>query len=924
MLQKLFCVLLLIIVSPLTVFAQSGSITGRVVDRDGFPMPGATVLLVELPSKGTVSDANGRYTLVNVPVGSYTVRVSYIGYATLNLPVVVRQGESSALNVRLEEAAKVGDEVIVLGDNLRGQARALNQQRNNMNITNVVSSDQVGRFPDANIGDALKRVSGITIQNDQGEARNIIIRGMAPQLNSVTLNGERMPSAEGDNRLIQLDLIPADMIQSIEVSKAVLPDMDADAIGGSVNLITKSTPSGLRFSGTAASGMNFLSNKPIWNGSFSVGNRFADDKLGVMLSGTFHSHDFGSDNIEGVWTELNDGRAVMDEFDIRKYLVRRDRRSGSIGLDYRVNDRNVIYLNGMYNWRDDWENRYRMRVSQIQRAFDRNQAVDNGNGTYNLPARVEFQTKGGLDNDRIKATRLEDQRTRNLSLGGDHLFGSLKTNWSVSIAKASEERPNERYISYRQAGRAVVLDLSDTNKPNAQLANTADNLNIGFNQLSEQYSFTSDQDLNAKIDLLLPYSNDGFLKFGGKIRSKNKERENNFYFYRPLSVATFGPTLGSLPYSDQTDSGFMSGSKYRAGQFVTAEFLGGLNLENGSLFRKEDGLEEYISGNYNADEQIASTYAMVDHQLSDKLSAVVGLRIEATSIDYTGNEFDVDEEVVTKNTGSNSYVNVMPGLHLRYAVNENSIVRFAWTNTLARPGYFQLVPYALFVSEDSELERGNPDLKATTAMNFDLMAESYFSNVGIVSAGVFYKDVNNFIYNQTTRNYTDPTFGSGLQFTTALNGGTADVFGFEVAIQRQLWKGLGVYLNYTRTESSTSGVEGRENDDLSLPGTAKNMFNGSLSYETSRLSLRTSLNYASDYVDELGGESFEDRFYDRQTFIDVNGSYTITPKIRVFAEVNNLTNQPLRYYQGIRSRMMQEEFYNVRMNFGIKMDLIGN
>ncbi len=923
MLQKLLCILLVLLVSPLVALAQTGSITGRVIDKDGFPMPGATVLLVEMPSKGTVSDVNGRYTLVNVPVGSYTVRISYIGYATLNLPVEVRQGESTALNVRLEEAAKVGEEVIVLGDNLRGQARALNQQRNNMNITNVVSSDQVGRFPDANIGDALKRVSGITIQNDQGEARNIIIRGMAPQLNSVTLNGERMPSAEGDNRLIQLDLIPADMIQSIEVSKAVLPDMDADAIGGSVNLITKSTPSGLRISGTAASGMNFLTNKPIWNGSFSVGNRFADDKLGVMVSGSYHSHDFGSDNIEAVWSETSSGRVVMDEFDIRKYLVRRDRRSGSVGFDYRVNDRNVIYLNGMYNWRDDWENRYRMRVSQIQRAFDRNQVTDNGNGTYNLPARVQFQTKGGLDNDRIKGTRLEDQRTRNFSLGGDHLLGSLKLNWSVSTAKASEERPNERYISYRQGGRATVLDLVDTNKPNAQLANAVDNLSIGFHELSEQYGYTSDQDVNAKIDFLLPYSDKGFIKFGGKIRSKSKDRDNNFFFYEPSNLSTFGPNLGSVPYSSQTDAGFMSGSKYRAGQFVTAAFLGGLNLENGSIFEKIDGLEEYISANYTADERIASTYAMVDHQLNDKLSAVVGLRIEATSIDYTGNEFDIDEEVVTESKGSNSYLNVLPGVHVRYAANENSIVRFAWTNTLARPGYFQLVPYALYVAEDAELERGNPDLKATTSMNFDLMAESYFSNVGIVSAGAFYKDVNNFIYNQTTRNYTDPTFGSGLEFTTAQNGGTANVYGFEVAIQRQLWKGLGVYLNYTRTESSTTGVEGRD-DDLALPGTAKNMFNGSLSYETSRLTVRTSLNYASDYIDELGGEAFEDRFYDRQTFIDVNGSYTITPKIRVFAEVNNLTNQPLRYYQGIRSRMMQEEFYNVRMNFGIKMDLFGN
>jgi outer membrane receptor protein involved in Fe transport len=146
------------------------------------------------------------------------------------------------------------------------------------------------------------------------------------------------------------------------------------------------------------------------------------------------------------------------------------------------------------------------------------------------------------------------------------------------------------------------------------------------------------------------------------------------------------------------------------------------------------------------------------------------------------------------------------------------------------------------------------------------------------------------------------------------------VYGFEIAVQRQIWRGLGIYLNYTRTESTTTGIEGRD-DDIALPGTAKNMFNGSLSYETSRLSLRASLNYASDYIDELGDDAFEDRFYDKQTFVDLNGSYTITPKIRIYGEVKNLTNQPLRYYQGVASRMMQEEFYNVRFNFGLKVDL---
>jgi len=920
----LVLVVLLIGLLPTSSFGQSGSIQGQVVDKDGFSMPGASIFLTELPSKGTISDVNGRYTLSGVPVGTYTMRVSYIGYASFTTSVIVQAGVTTKQDIKLTVSATLGDEVIVLGDNLRGQARALNQQRNNMNISNIVSSDQVGRFPDANIGDALKRVSGITIQNDQGEARDIIIRGMAPQLNSVAINGERIPSAEGDNRRIQLDLIPSDMIQSIEVSKAVLPDMDGDAIGGSVNLVTRSSPSDFRLSGTVASGMNFLSNKPIWTGSISVGDRFMDDKLGVMLSGSYNNHDFGSDNFEAAWIQLDNGDVIMEEFDIRKYVVRRERKSASLNVDYRIDDRNTVYVNSMYNWRDDWENRFRMRVSQIERAFDRNQVTTMGNGIYSLPARVEFQTKGGIDNDRVDARRLEDQRNRNITLGGDHLFGLAKLTWSANYAKASEDRPNERYISYRSGGRQTMMDLSNTEKPLIILSNPADNLGIGLNEISEQEGYTFDQDFNTRIDLTLPYSSSGYVKFGGRTKMKTKERDNSFFFYEPIDEDAFGATLGSVPYGDQTDSGFLAGSKYRVGQFVTPAFLGGLNLENGSLFERQDGLEEYISGNYTADEQVYAGYAMVDHQFNDRLSAILGLRLEATSIDYTGNVFDIDEEIVTQTSGSNSYVNVLPGLHLRYAVNPNSIVRFAWTNTLARPGYFQLVPFANFIREDDELERGNPDLKATTSMNFDLMAENYFSNIGIVSAGIFYKDVDNFIYSSTIRDYTDPVFGPGLEFSTSLNGGTADVYGFEVAIQRQLFKGLGIYLNYTRTESETTGVEGREDDDLALPGTAKNMFNSSLSYENSKLSLRASLNYASDYVDELGGESFEDRFYDRQTFVDLNGSYAINPRIRLFAEINNLTNQPLRYYQGARTRTMQEEYYNVRMNFGVKLDLFGN
>jgi TonB-dependent receptor len=227
------------------------------------------------------------------------------------------------------------------------------------------------------------------------------------------------------------------------------------------------------------------------------------------------------------------------------------------------------------------------------------------------------------------------------------------------------------------------------------------------------------------------------------------------------------------------------------------------------------------------------------------------------------------------------------------------------------------------------LEEGNSELKATTAMNFDLMYENYFKSIGVISVGGFYKDISNFIYSRTDLNVTHPQYGQLQSLTRPENGGTADVYGFEVAVQRQLdflpgfLKGFGVYLNYTFTESSTTGIQERENDDLRLTGTAKNMFNASLSYETKKLVVRTSLNFASDYIDEVGGSSFSDIYYDKQTFLDVNASYAITPKWRIYAEANNLTNQPLRYYQGIQERTFQEEFYNARINLGVKFDFFG-
>ncbi|WP_369820310.1 carboxypeptidase-like regulatory domain-containing protein [Tenacibaculum sp. SG-28] len=207
--------------------AQTGVLKGIISDESGLYLPGA-IITIDATNKRTTTDFNGQFTIVNVPTGTQEITITFIGYAVNKQKVTINANATTSINVAMIPKTNLLDEVTI-ATRIGGETKALNKQRSNTNITNVISTDQIGKFPDANIGDAIKRVPGITMQVDQGEARNVIIRGLSPQLNSVTLNGSRIPSAEGDNRNIQMDLIPSDMIQTIEVNKAVTPDMDGDA-----------------------------------------------------------------------------------------------------------------------------------------------------------------------------------------------------------------------------------------------------------------------------------------------------------------------------------------------------------------------------------------------------------------------------------------------------------------------------------------------------------------------------------------------------------------------------------------------------------------------------------------------------------------------------------------------------------------------
>lgn len=933
-------ILFLVFFVPHFIFAQSpGIITGKIIDKEGnLSLPGATVAL-DGNKRYTISNNIGEFEFLSVPAGKYSVTVSYIGFQPLTQEVTVVAGQNSTINFVMNANVGSLDEVVIMGDILRGQARAINQQKNNQNITNVISSDQVGRFPDANIGDALKRVPGITMQNDQGEARNIIVRGLAPSLNSVTLNGDRIPSAEGDNRNVQMDLIPSDMVSTIEVNKTLTSDMDADAIGGSVNLITRASPNGQRISATVAGGYGPIRNKANFTAGLVYGNRFLKDKLGMVLSGSFFENNFGSDNVEAVWVNGKKNQAFVEELDIRKYDVQRVRRSTALALDYKINDRNTLYANAMYNWRDDRENRFRARYRGIKPTYDDTDNIIGYKGD------IRRQTKGGIDDNRNKNTRLEEQKVQNYSLRGEHLLSpKLDFDWQVNYAKAQEYRPSERYIEHQSRGLKFTEDLSNPEKPVITTPNDVPG-NYSFRVLSENHNLTNESEVGAKFNFRTPLSvidgQKGRLRFGGRIRIKDKKRDNIFYQFKP---ATAIGTIDALPNEHFDGKNWQVGSQYVPGTFVTPSYIGGLNLNNSSLFERKAIPSEYLSQNYRAKENIVAGYVRWDQDITEKLAAIIGLRVENTNIDYKGNYVLDEEDLVGEVNNTNSYTNVLPNLTFKYDLNKSTVLRAAFTTSLARPNYYALAPHVSVLTEDTEIAAGNPHLKSTYAYNFDFMAEKYFRSVGLLTGGVFYKNLKNFIYTYRNERFTTSDFagefpgianpiptGENWLLVQDRNGDNVDVYGFEVAFQRKMdflpgkfFKGLSVYLNYTRTESSAKGItnaDGEVRENVKLPGASPNMFNASLAWENRKFSARASLNYSSSYIDELGGSEFEDRYYDKQMFVDVNASYKITPKLRVFAEGNNLTNQPLRYYQGIKSRTAQVEYYQGRYNLGLKFDL---
>ena len=913
--KKVMSTFLVALASSLTIMAADspkyGQLKGRILDNEKNPLPGA-VVIIDGNKLSAVTDLDGFFSFANLSSGNHNLKVTYIGFLPVSKTIVVSE-KSTVDDIVMSDTSRELNEVVVTGV-FSGQQRAINAQKNNINITNVVSADQIGKFPDSNIGDALKRISGINVQYDQGEARFGQVRGTPAEFSSVTINGSRLPSAEGDIRNVQLDLIPSDMIQTIEVSKTLMPDQDGDAIGGSINLVTKNSPHRFTVGAVAGTGYNWISRKAQMNFGLTLGNRFFNDRFGVMLAASYNNAPVGSYNTEFIWEKDDDGKIYVNDYQIRQYFVTRERQSYSLSLDWKFNDYNKIWFKGIFNNRNDWENRYRTTLKDM---------------TPEGKADVRVQTKGGTPDNRN--ARLERQRTMDFTLGGENRLGIFGIDWKLGYARASEERPNERYIDYRLKKQKFSIDLSNPREP---LATPEEGSTITLNddfslkELTQQQEDIVEKDFKAALDFKTKLSDRAKLKFGFKFVSKFKNKEIDFYEYTPIDEKAFDKDAFSHTV-DMTTDRFMPSAKYKAGTFIDKYFLGFLNLDDKNQFESEQVAEE-LAGNYHARENVTSGYMRIDSRLADNLQFMGGLRVENTDLRYIGRIYDDETGEVSKTApATSSYINFLPSLLLKWEINKDFLFRAGYNQSISRPKYSALVPGMKISRGDNEITVGNPGLKATTSHNIDLNAEYYWKSIGLVSAGLFYKRIEGFIVDEVAYN-KEYEGNLWTKFTQPKNGGNANIFGVELAWQRDFsfitpaMKCLGLYATYTYTRSRITdfNFEGRENEKgLSLPGSPEHTANLSLYFDKCGFSARASFNYASAFIDEMGASSFYDRYYDAVKYLDLNVSYTFgrKTKITVYADCNNLLNQPLRYYQGSKDYTMQQEYYGVKLNGGVKV-----
>jgi TonB-dependent receptor len=935
----------------LSSFGQNArTIRGKVVDmKTKEPMPGASIS-IKGNSTGASTNLKGEFVLDLVSVDKVYLVVSYLGYD--DKTIEVDKGDSKPLLVEISPANKGSlKEVIVVGTNREGQGKALNQQRVADNIKNVISADLIARFPDLNIADALQRVPGVNVERDRNEGGFVQMRGAPKQFTTININGEQIPGTTTEGiRSEEMSVIPVDQLSSIEVTKTITSDMDGDNIGGTVDLKTPLGKS-MKWKGKleTSSGYNRIVNNLNFIGRGSVNKRFgATEKnkngvWGINLGGSYLGTNNGRyrSNLtyNSSYTVVNGQNYVLPTSIRHRDLQNFRSRTGISGtIDFSPNAKNEIYLNFMYSRRFDEDEERHARFDFSGTGWRIRSGKNNPDSNTSTSVR------------RFVNPRINDVRNFTYTLNGTHRFGNQTLDYTGFISNSENLAFIGRTYDLRSANQRVLVDGLGSDFLNVRLSTGdihAPSLITSVRNFESDDRVITARNRAIKVNYNIPYKfagkyNSSF-KFGGKYRRmSNRDVTSDIryaYVNQPsVNQSTLFSTYANL---DETTR-FMNG-RVRFGPTLDYKRFDEFIASNPLSWRLDSvtSLNNQLPSFYDAQEDVYAGYAMNKIQIK-KLMILTGLRMESTNLRYIGKVFDRDasDNIKTKSirdsSYSRTYTYLLPNLQFKYSINNLTNIRGALTFSYSRPNFPDASPRQSLRLSNLSVDLGNPDLRPARSTNVDLIFEHYFTNAGIISAGVFYKGIRDFNFQRTyseirtVKTVNDITglvqdTTNNFNISQTQNGDNARIFGFELNIQKSLdflpglLKGFTVYANYTYTDSKANTFD-RKN--VRLPGQAKHTGNIALSYDYKWLTLRGAYNYNGEIISELGpagasGSSDFDILRATRTQLDISASANLGKGFRIYAEGVNLTNRPDVEFIGNRANIINYELYDWVGRFGI-------
>ena len=924
-----------LMVSATAFGAHAQVLSGKVTDTTGTaPLQGAIVSVVGT-NRSTSTDRFGEYRIANLPAGDYTVNVSYIGADEVSSSISVPSAGAS-LDFTLGGDVRYLDNILVVGS-AAAQAGAINQQRAADSILSVVDSDGLGYFPDTTVADALQRVPGLSIVTDQGEGRYVSIRGINTDLIAASINGVRTPSPE-DRRGVLLDGVPSDLLDGIEVQKSLTPDVDADSLGGIINLKTISAfdRDGQFVRAKVEGQWNEITEELSPKATLTYSNVF-NDTFGVAVSLNYQDLRIEAHNNEiGEFGFTDDGIAFLnDDYEHRWYDLTRQRIGLVANFDWRVNENTDLYLRSLFNNYADDEVRNKLEFRDLDDSEDGEAGGIIAAGATTVPLN---------EMDAEVRVREETRNIQTLALGGTTNMDAWTFDYEVSYAFADEQDDNNHDVTFRfediQESFPGVLTFDLSNPETPRISGTQslfdaiyDPANYNLDALEREFSVNEDTEIGAKFDV----SRESLLgntpvtwKAGVKIRDREKTRDENFDFYTPdLNLADFAR-------DSFIDNWRLANPQPTWPDPSLTRSLRSFAPSDPS-FEAVDSFIDSTVADYQIDEQILAGYAMGTFEF-DQLTVVAGVRIEQTDVDLQGFAVDaVDEDnlLSIRREFSDDYSNVLPSINAKYEFNDQLIGRAAYYAAVVRPAFGEFAP-AAFINDDLEVEAGNPNLDALEADNFDLTLEYYPTELSVLSVGVFYKDIENAIFGNRYDRDEGESFADfqsrvpidlgflnndGIgRVDTFVNVDSSEVMGVEFNYVQSLQdlnpalEGFLLSANLTLTDSESTLPDGREVPFLNQADTVWNLAVG---YDKGPWDLRVSANFRSNNLDELIEEDL-DRTIDDRTLIEASAKYRINDNLQVYLEGKNLTDEPEYYYFGNENRLMQYDEFGTSWILGAR------